>query len=62
MWNDMTFQIKLLNAFDHDEVKAFRWLFIPIYTLGNRTPIEMIAEGGHEAVNEILQKFNSGLE
>lgn len=55
MWNDMVFQVELMDVFDTEE-KAFRWLFTPIQTLGNRTPIEMIAEGGHEAVMDILRK------
>ncbi len=56
MWNDMTFQVELLDVFPTEE-KAFRWLFTPVPALGNRTPIEMLAEGGQEAVMDILRKL-----
>lgn len=52
----MTFQVELLDVFPTEE-KAFRWLFTPVPALGNRTPIEMLAEGGQEAVMDILRKL-----
>jgi len=55
MWNDIIFQSALMDVFDSEE-KAFRWLFTPIQTLGNRTPIEMLTEGGQEAVMDVLRK------
>lgn len=51
----MLFQVELLDAFPTEE-EAFRWLFTPVKTLGNRTPIEMLAEGGQEAIMDILRK------
>lgn len=56
MINDMNLQIALLDVFANDESKAFQWLFTPIPTLGNRTPIEMVHDGGINAVIDILEK------
>ena len=41
----MQFQIDLLDAFDNDETKAFRWLFTPLTELNSRTPMEVFSDG-----------------
>ena len=51
----MQFQIDLLDAFDNDEIKAFRWLFIPLPELNNRTPMEVFSDGGRDRVMQILE-------
>lgn len=58
MWNDMQFQINLLNKFDNDEIKAFRWLFTPYPQLNHRTPMEVLSDGGIARIIQVLEEYN----
>jgi uncharacterized protein (DUF2384 family) len=55
MYNDMTFQMILVEKFKGDEIQAFRWLFTPVPELNHRTPIEVISDGGKERVFQMLE-------
>lgn len=57
MWNDINFQILLLEINDQDETKAFRWLFTPLECLNNRTPLEVMSDGGRERIIDILERI-----
>lgn len=57
MFNDFDFQINLLDNFNQDETKAFRWLFTPIECLNHRTPLEVISDGGRDRVFQILEEL-----
>lgn len=57
MFNDITLQIKILQANNDDEVKAFRWLFTPIRCLNDRTPMEVISDGGRDRILQILEEL-----
>jgi len=40
-----------------DEQKASHWLATPLALLGNRSPVQVLARGGTEAIDEILTRI-----
>lgn len=54
LWNDVEFQMLLLEINGNDEVKAFRWLFTPRQELNSRTPLEVLSDGGRERVLQVM--------
>jgi uncharacterized protein (DUF2384 family) len=60
MYNDIHLHITLLDIFNGDEVKAFRWMFTPIVELNHRTPLEVLSDGGLYRVIGILEALKNG--
>ncbi len=58
LWNDVLFQMLLLEINDNDEVLALRWLFIPRSELNHRTPMEVISDGGRDRVIQVMGELN----
>lgn len=64
MINDMKLHITLLEVFGEEEsgqALALQWLFTPVIAFGNRTPIEMIHDGGIETVRITLERARWGI-